>query len=101
MILKVKNGKPTFDKIFINQPDAFENGRLTLGNAMKNHSGDYVLEEFQSNGSTLKKMMVHLEIQGMYSMKFTSYKWTSIHLHIIAALYERIFTCPLLTCIFS
>ncbi|XP_037604174.1 uncharacterized protein LOC119475484 isoform X2 [Sebastes umbrosus] len=34
---------------------------------MKSHSGDYLLEEYRSNGTLLKKVNVHLEIQAPVS----------------------------------
>ncbi|KAI4814246.1 hypothetical protein KUCAC02_003449, partial [Chaenocephalus aceratus] len=43
--------------------ELFTNGTVKLGNATKRHSGDYLLEEFGSNGSLLKMLQVHLEIQ--------------------------------------
>lgn len=70
MILNFKNNKVTFGKTTTPElQDAFKNGRLTLGKAMKNHSGDYVLEEFEPNGSAVNKLNMHLEIQGMYTME--------------------------------
>lgn len=48
-----------------NQSELLMNGTLILGKAMKRHSGNYTVEEFNSDGILLKKATFHLEIQGM------------------------------------
>ncbi|XP_038563556.1 uncharacterized protein LOC119894916 [Micropterus salmoides] len=64
LILKiVKNQTVTLHEEYANQFERFTNGTIKLGKAMKRHSGDYLLEEFGSNGVSLKKVKVHLEIQ--------------------------------------
>ncbi|XP_045896348.1 uncharacterized protein LOC123963492 isoform X1 [Micropterus dolomieu] len=64
LILKiVKNQIETAHKEYTNLSDRFTNGTIKLGKAMKRHSGDYLLEEFGSNGASLKKVKVHLQIQ--------------------------------------
>ncbi|XP_070772805.1 uncharacterized protein [Enoplosus armatus] len=63
----VKNKIVTLHEDYANQPELFTNGTIKLGNAMKTHSGDYLLEEFGSNGTLLKKLNVHLEIQAAVS----------------------------------
>lgn len=65
MILKiVKNRTVTLYEECAHESEFFTNGTFKLGNAMKRHSGDYVLEEFGSDGVLVKKVTVHLEIQG-------------------------------------
>lgn len=65
MILKiVKNRTVTLYEECAHESEFFTNGTFKLGNAMKRHSGDYVLEEFGSDGVLVKKVNVHLEIQG-------------------------------------
>ncbi|XP_049896932.1 uncharacterized protein LOC126388083 [Epinephelus moara] len=56
----------------MNQPALFEDGTIKLGKAMKRHTGDYVLEEFGSDGVLLKKVNVHLVIQAPVSMPAVS-----------------------------
>ncbi|XP_050934491.1 uncharacterized protein LOC108893970 isoform X2 [Lates calcarifer] len=64
MILKVdKNQIVSLNKEYVNQSENVTPGTLNLGNAMKRHSGDYMLEEFGSNGTLVKKINVHLEIR--------------------------------------
>ncbi|XP_044079393.1 uncharacterized protein LOC122888710 [Siniperca chuatsi] len=68
IILKiVKNQIVTQHEEYMNQSELFTNGTFKLGNAMKRHSGDYRLEEFGSNGTLLKEVNVHLEIQAPVS----------------------------------
>ncbi|XP_071317387.1 uncharacterized protein [Trachinotus anak] len=67
LILRVKNQTATLYEEYANQSERFTGGTLNLGDAMKRHSGDYVLEEFKSNGLLLKKIHVHLEIQAPVS----------------------------------
>ncbi|XP_030009224.1 uncharacterized protein LOC115432493 [Sphaeramia orbicularis] len=45
----------------------FDNGTFKLGKVMKNYSGDYNLQEFDHNGSSLRKVHLHLEIQAPVS----------------------------------
>lgn len=47
-----------------NKTEIFANGTVKLGSAMKSHSGEYMLEEFGSNGAFVKKVQLHLEIYG-------------------------------------
>ncbi|XP_067348075.1 T-cell surface antigen CD2-like [Channa argus] len=66
VIFKVKNQKVTLNENYTepqNEAEFFASGTLILGNAMKKHSGKYVLEIFDPNGNLLKKINVHLEIQ--------------------------------------
>lgn len=65
--LKIANNQIISDsplKEYVNQSKLFTNGTIKLGKAMKRHSGDYLLEEHDFNGHLLKKVNVHLEIQG-------------------------------------
>lgn len=61
MILKVKNHSVTGNN---EEYESFTNGILKLGKATKRHSGDYLLEEYGSNGNLLKEINVQLEITG-------------------------------------
>ncbi|KAI9527283.1 hypothetical protein NQZ68_032154 [Dissostichus eleginoides] len=68
IVLKIQKNKTLYKhEEFVNQYELFTNGTVKLGNATKRHSGDYLLEEFGSNGSLLKKLKVHLEIQAPVS----------------------------------
>ncbi|KAI3373859.1 hypothetical protein L3Q82_022439, partial [Scortum barcoo] len=68
MILKiVKNQKITLHEEYVNQSQLLRNGTFILGNAMRKHSGEYVMEEFGPNGILQKKVDVHLEIQALVS----------------------------------
>ncbi|XP_019120091.2 uncharacterized protein LOC109139802 [Larimichthys crocea] len=62
-ILKVKNHNVTQNKEYVNHFAFFTNGTFKLGNAMKKHSGDYLLTEHGSDGVLLRNVTVHLEIQ--------------------------------------
>ncbi|XP_054873402.1 T-cell surface antigen CD2 [Amphiprion ocellaris] len=68
-ILKIdKHGNVTLHEEYANQSElTYEHGTLKLLNTMKIHSGDYEMEEFSSDGKLLKKVKVHLEIQGPVS----------------------------------
>lgn len=66
LILKAQNHRVTLYGKYRNEYELFTNGTFKLGKATKKRSGDYVLEEFGSNGTLLKKVKVHLEIQGKY-----------------------------------
>lgn len=52
-----------------NKTETFRNGTIKLGSAMKTHSGEYMLEEFGSNGAFVRKVMLHLEIYGKLKKK--------------------------------
>ncbi|XP_022618377.1 uncharacterized protein LOC111234514 [Seriola dumerili] len=67
LILNVKNHKVILNEDYMNQSEGFTSGTLNLGNAMKKHSGDYMLEEFRSDGALLRKVTVHLELQAPVS----------------------------------
>ena len=65
IVLKIQKNKTLYKhEEFVNQYELFTNGIVKLGSATKRHSGDYLLEEFGSNGSLLNILKVHLEIQG-------------------------------------
>ncbi|KAK2828268.1 hypothetical protein Q5P01_019302 [Channa striata] len=66
LILKVKNQKITLNENYTeaqNEAEFFASGTLLLGNAVKKHAGNYLLDIFGSNGNLLEKISVHLEIQ--------------------------------------
>ncbi|XP_049447252.1 uncharacterized protein LOC125897840 [Epinephelus fuscoguttatus] len=68
IILKIqKNQKVTLHEEYVNQSALFNDGTIKLGKAMKRHTGNYVLEEFGSEGVLLKKVNVHLIIQAPVS----------------------------------
>ncbi|XP_078028698.1 uncharacterized protein LOC144464723 [Epinephelus lanceolatus] len=67
ILKKVKHRIVTLHEEYLNQPALFNNGTIKLGKAMKRHTGNYVLEEFGSNGHLLKKVNVHLVIQAPVS----------------------------------
>lgn len=60
MILKVKKHNVTVNEEY----ESFTDGILKLGKATKRHSGDYLLEEFGSDGKLLKEINMQLEITG-------------------------------------
>ncbi|XP_042355495.1 uncharacterized protein LOC121952742 [Plectropomus leopardus] len=64
---RVKNKTVTLHEEYTHQPQLFTDGTIKLGHAMKRHSGEYVLEEFGSNGVLLKNVKMHLEIQAPVS----------------------------------
>lgn len=92
LILKiVKNQIETAHKEYTNLSDRFTNGTIKLGKAMKRHSGDYLLEEFGSNGASLKKVKVHLQIQGRWTvsgkffwlkLSISNYGWKNLIVHV-------------------
>ncbi|XP_040006463.1 uncharacterized protein LOC120802576 isoform X2 [Xiphias gladius] len=63
----VKNQTVYLNEEYVNQSELFTTGTFNLGNTMKRHSGDYLLEEYRSDGALLKKAKVHLEIQAPVS----------------------------------
>ncbi|XP_068591130.1 uncharacterized protein [Cebidichthys violaceus] len=63
LILKIAKNQTETDEEYVTQSEVFTNGTITLGNAMKRHSGDYLLEEHGSNGVLLKRVNMRLEIQ--------------------------------------
>ncbi|XP_037604176.1 uncharacterized protein LOC119475485 isoform X2 [Sebastes umbrosus] len=67
IILKTKNQRVIQHEEYVNLFDLFTNGKIKLGHAMKKHSGDYLLEEFGSDGVLWKKVNVRLEIQAPVS----------------------------------
>lgn len=73
LILKVKNQIVILKGEYAescsqNQSKLSNSGTFNLGKAIKRDSGNYTLEEFRSNGALLKKVTVHLEIQGRLKM---------------------------------
>ncbi|KAG8008537.1 hypothetical protein GBF38_019737 [Nibea albiflora] len=66
-ILKVKNHKMSLNNEYVNHFELFTNGTFKLGNAMKKHSGDYLLTEYGVDGTLLRNVTVRLEIQGSIS----------------------------------
>lgn len=58
LILKLRDHSLTVHEEY----ESFTNGILKLGKATKRHSGDYLLDEFGSDGNLLKQINVHLEI---------------------------------------
>lgn len=60
MILKVKKHSVNVNEEY----GSFTDGILKLGKATKRHSGDYLLEEFGSDGNLQKKINVQLQITG-------------------------------------
>lgn len=64
LILKVKNHNVSVNNEYVNHFELFTNGTFKLGNAMKKHSGDYLLTEYGSKGALLRNVTVHLQIQG-------------------------------------
>uniref|UniRef100_UPI0037E89207 uncharacterized protein n=1 Tax=Semicossyphus pulcher TaxID=241346 RepID=UPI0037E89207 len=67
IILDTKKNKVTLHKEYVNQSELFANGTFKLGKAMKRHSGEYVLEEFGSDGALQKKVDLHLKIRALVS----------------------------------
>ncbi|XP_031730039.1 uncharacterized protein LOC116398120 [Anarrhichthys ocellatus] len=63
VILRTAKNQIETHEEYVNHSEVFANGTITLGNAMKRHSGDYLLQEFESNGVLLKKVNMHLELQ--------------------------------------
>ncbi|XP_036975778.1 uncharacterized protein LOC119031424 [Acanthopagrus latus] len=63
LILKLKGHSVTMHEVY----ESFTSGILRLGKATKRHSGDYLLEEFGSDGKLLKQLSVHLEIFALVS----------------------------------
>lgn len=47
--------------------ELFKNGTFLLGHAMKNHSGNYMLEEYGLGGQLMRKTILQLEIQGRFN----------------------------------
>ncbi|XP_040908207.1 uncharacterized protein LOC121191165 isoform X2 [Toxotes jaculatrix] len=67
-ILKAaKNQIQSLDEEYVYKDYNFTSGTLNLRNAMKRHSGNYVLEQHGPDGALLKKVQVHLEIQAPVS----------------------------------
>ncbi|KAK9536903.1 hypothetical protein VZT92_006656 [Zoarces viviparus] len=58
-----KNQIETSNEEYVSQSEVFTNGTITLGNATKRHSGDYLLDEYDSDGVLLKQVNMHLELQ--------------------------------------
>ncbi|XP_008286208.1 uncharacterized protein LOC103361797 [Stegastes partitus] len=73
MILKrEKTGNVILDDKFVDPSELTHNGKFKLLNAMKIHSGDYELEEHSSDGTLIRQVIVHLEIQGPVSKPVVS-----------------------------
>nr|XP_046266418.1 T-cell surface antigen CD2-like [Scatophagus argus] len=66
-IARAKNHTWTLYGEHVNQSELFTNGTLKLGKAMKRHSGDYLLEVYDSDGVWVKNVIKHLEIQAPVS----------------------------------
>lgn len=67
IIFRIKNNElNTQYKKYASNARLFPNGTVTLGQAKKNHSGDYMIEEYDLHGSLVRKIKVHLEIQGKF-----------------------------------
>ena len=64
VILNKVKGTVTVHEENVNTSELLTIGTIKLGKAMKRHSGDYLLEEFGSDGALLKKVKMHLEIRG-------------------------------------
>ncbi|XP_026228976.1 uncharacterized protein LOC113170886 isoform X2 [Anabas testudineus] len=70
ILKRVKNQTVTLNEEFVasnNQFDLITRGTFNLGSAKERHSGHYTLEEFRPNGTLLKMVSVHLEIQAPLS----------------------------------
>ncbi|XP_067464648.1 uncharacterized protein [Thunnus thynnus] len=63
MIFRIKNNQILTN----NESGIFTNQTLKLNNATKNYTGDYQMEEWYLNGTSLKNVKVHLEIQAPVS----------------------------------
>ncbi|XP_041864881.1 T-cell surface antigen CD2-like isoform X1 [Melanotaenia boesemani] len=67
-ILKMeKNGKVIIEEEHANDYEIIYNGAYKISNASKRHAGDYMLEEYGSDGKILRKVIVHLKIQAPVS----------------------------------
>lgn len=55
----------TLNEDYVNQFEQIQPGTFRLGNATKEHSGKYVLEEYRDDGQIMRRAQVHLKIQGM------------------------------------
>lgn len=70
IIFKIsKNKIVSPNKEYVTDPELLANGMVSLGRAGRNHSGDYLLEEFRSDGVSVKKVTVHLEINEIKEIK--------------------------------
>ncbi|XP_061596762.1 uncharacterized protein LOC133460204 [Cololabis saira] len=57
---------------FLRQTGNIYNRTITFGNAMKKHSGDYLLQEFTAEGKNLKNVNLHLKIHAPVSVPAVS-----------------------------
>ena len=66
-ILNIKTGKdwkPKLQPEFKNRSELFNNGTFRLDRVLKNDSGDYQMEIYNSEGSLLRRVNMRLQIQG-------------------------------------
>ncbi|XP_045573608.1 hepatocyte cell adhesion molecule [Salmo salar] len=75
-ILDIKTGKdwePKLQPEFKNRSELFNNGTFRLDRVLKNDSGDYKMEIFNSEGSLLRHVNMRLQIQAPVSVPVLSH----------------------------
>ncbi|XP_029133980.2 uncharacterized protein [Labrus bergylta] len=83
IILKCKKNQiETPQEEYGNQTELFTKGRFELGKALKTHSGDYMLEEYSRNGTLIRKVNVHVEIEAPVSKPAVSQTCSSEQINI-------------------
>nr|XP_029138547.1 uncharacterized protein LOC110004226 [Labrus bergylta] len=83
IILKCKKNQiETPQEEYGNQTELFTKGRFELGKALKTHSGDYMLEEYSGNGTLIRKVNVHVEIEAPVSKPAVSQMCSSEQINI-------------------
>ncbi|XP_058852594.1 T-cell surface antigen CD2-like [Acipenser ruthenus] len=59
-----KNNRMAFNNPYINRTEIFANGTLRLDRTQKNDSGDYSVDVFNTNGTSIFKGSMQVYIQG-------------------------------------
>ncbi|XP_043996288.1 uncharacterized protein LOC122844665 [Gambusia affinis] len=76
-LITYSNGKVELKGQHVSQFEEIQPGTFSLGNAMKEHSGDYSLEEYDAAGQEIRNVKVHIKIQKPVSKPAVSLKCSS------------------------
>ncbi|XP_023198592.1 uncharacterized protein LOC111610143 [Xiphophorus maculatus] len=74
LLITYSNGKVDLKGQYVSQFEEIRPGTFSLGNAMKEHSGVYRLEEYDAAGQEMRNVQVHVKIQKPVSKPAVSQK---------------------------
>lgn len=68
LLITYSNGKVDLKGQYVSQFEEIRPGTFSLGNAMKEHSGNYCLQEYDAAGQEMRNVQVHVKIQSRLIM---------------------------------